>query len=51
MPGMGHSKAWWDQYEALRAKGMSKQSAARITNSDQGRATKAYKKLAKNKRR
>lgn len=32
MPGLGHSKAWWRQYEALRRKGYSKRSAARITN-------------------
>lgn len=32
MPGMGHSKAWWDMYEALRREGHSKESAARMTN-------------------
>lgn len=37
MPGLGHSKAWWDQYEAIRAgnPNMSKSSAAKITNSKQ----------------
>ncbi len=34
----------WPEYEALRAKGYSKESAARITNSD------AKKKRAKRKR-
>ena len=38
MPGMGHSKAWWDQYEALRAKGATKSSAARITNASRSKA-------------
>jgi hypothetical protein len=32
VPGMGHSDAWWRQYEALRRAGHSKESAARITN-------------------
>ena len=32
-PGMGHSKKWWDMYEALRKQGMSKERAAKITNS------------------
>jgi hypothetical protein len=34
MPGMGHDAKWWAQYEALRRSGHSKESAARITNSD-----------------
>jgi hypothetical protein len=29
MPGMGHSPAWWKQYEALREKGHSKESAVK----------------------
>lgn len=33
MPGLGHSKKWWDIYEALRREGHSKESAARIANS------------------
>ena len=33
MPGMGHSDAWWKMYEALRGRGMSKEKAAKITNS------------------
>lgn len=32
MPGMGHSAEWWRVYEALRRKGHSKSSAARIAN-------------------
>lgn len=35
MPGKGHSKKWWDMYEALREQGYSKESAAKITNSKQ----------------
>jgi hypothetical protein len=37
MPGMGHSKKWWEMYEALRKEGHSKESAARITNSRMGK--------------
>ena len=40
MPGRGHSKAWWKQYEALRDQGKTKASAAKITNA----AQKAKKK-------
>ena len=40
MPGMGHSKKWWDMYESLREKGYSKESAAKITNSKMGKKKK-----------
>lgn len=35
MPGLGHNKAWWHQYEAVKKAGYSKESAARITNASQ----------------
>lgn len=50
MPGMGHSKAWWDMYEALRRKGHSKESAAKMTNAHFSREGKAYKKLSKGRK-
>jgi hypothetical protein len=34
----------WPQYEALRAKGMSKESAARITNADAKKKAKRRKR-------
>lgn len=43
MPGMGHNARWWAEYEALRRKGHSKSSAARITNSDQPKKAKKKK--------
>jgi hypothetical protein len=43
MPGRGHSDKWWREYEALRKKGHTKESAARITNSTQKRSTKKKK--------
>jgi len=33
MPGKGRSDKWWEVYEAVRRKGKSKASAAKITNS------------------
>lgn len=40
MPGMGHDAKWWREYEALRSRGYSKSSAARITNSSQSKGKK-----------
>jgi len=36
MPGLGHSPKWWRVYEALRKKGHSKESAARMANAMEG---------------
>lgn len=44
MPGMGHGKTWWRQYEGLRAHGKSKASSARITNWAQSRKKKKRKR-------
>jgi len=40
----------WKQYEALREKGMSKESAARITNAQSAKPKSRTKKTAQGKR-
>lgn len=47
MPGLGHSKKWWEMYEALIRDGYDKASAAKITNKKFGK--KRRKKRGKNK--